>query len=87
MPKWKWYVYILELKNGRFYTGLTWNPEVRYAQHLSGLGGKYTARFGVKELVYLEEHEDLEIARLREVQIKDYSQKKKLQLINTFTGV
>lgn len=82
--KWKWYVYILELKNGLYYTGMTWTPELRFDQHLSGLGSKYTARYGVKRLVYLEEHEDLELARQREVQIKDFSRKKKKKLIDTF---
>jgi putative endonuclease len=82
--KWKWYVYILELKNGYYYTGLTWNPEIRLEQHLSGLGSKYTARYGVRKLVYYEEHEDLELARLREIQIKDFNQRKKKELISTF---
>lgn len=82
--KWKWYVYILELKNGLYYTGMTWNPPERFDQHLSGLGSKYTAKYGVYKLVYLEEHEDLELARIREIQIKDFSRKKKKMLINTF---
>lgn len=84
--KWKWFVYILELKNGLYYTGMTWKPEVRFEQHLSGLGSKYTAKYGVNKLVYLEEHEDFELARLREVQIKDFSRKKKRELINSFKG-
>jgi len=82
--KWRWYVYILELKNGLYYTGMTWKPEARFDQHLSGLGSKYTAKYGVRRLVYLEEHEDFELARRREIQIKDFSRKKKKELINTF---
>jgi hypothetical protein len=35
----------------------------------------------------LEEHENLEVARLREIQIKDFSQLKKKQLIAAFTGI
>ena len=82
--KWKWYVYILELYNGYYYTGMTWKPDARFDQHVSGLGGKYTARFPVKRLVYLEEHEDVEMAREREVKIKDFSQKKKRELIKLY---
>ena len=82
--KWKWFVYILELKNGRYNTGMTWKPEIRYEQHLSKLGSKYSAKYGVRRLVYLEEHEDFEVSRFREKQIKDFSQKKKLVLIRTF---
>lgn len=82
--QWKWYVYILELKNGMYYTGMTWNPATRFDQHLSGLGSKYTAKYGVHKLVYLEEYEDLELTRQRELQIKDFSQKKKKALIKDY---
>lgn len=50
-------------------------------QHLSGFGGKYTKEHGVKRLVYLEEHTNAEIARKRELQIKDWSREKKERLI------
>ena len=83
--KWKWYVYILELKNGLYYTGMTWKPEIRFDQHLSGLGSKFTSKYGVRRLVYLEEHDDFEIARRREIQMKDFSRKKKQELIAKFT--
>ncbi|OGD84602.1 hypothetical protein A3B51_02960 [Candidatus Curtissbacteria bacterium RIFCSPLOWO2_01_FULL_41_18] len=66
--RWKWYVYILELKNGLYYTGMTWKPVLRFDQHS------------------LEEHEDFELARRREIQIKDFSRKKKRELINSFNG-
>ncbi len=79
--KWKWYVYILECRDGSFYTGRTWKPELRYDQHLSGLGGKYTAKHPVKKLAYLEEYEDFEQASLREKQIQGWTREKKLKLI------
>jgi putative endonuclease len=79
---WKWYVYIIECFDNTYYTGLTWNPDIRYSQHLSKFGSKYTSIHGTKKLVYLEEHTDLEVARKREIQIKDWSQEKKEKLIN-----
>lgn len=82
MKQWKWYVYIIECKDGTYYTGLTWNVANRIEQHISGLGSKYTAKHGFKKLVYYEEHEDLEVARKRERQIKDWSQEKKRKLIS-----
>jgi len=82
MNQWKWYVYIIECKDRTYYTGMTWNPSLRFDQHLSKLGGKYTAKHGVKKLVYLEEHTDFEAARQREKQIKNWSQDKKEKLIN-----
>lgn len=82
---WRWFVYIIECNDGTFYTGLTWKPELRYDQHISGLGGKYTKEHGVKALVYLEEQNDYQTARNREKQIKGWSQaKKKSILIDKF---
>lgn len=79
---WKWFVYIIECKDGSFYTGMTWKPELRFDQRLSGLGGKYTAKHGVKQLVYLEEYETLDEARLREKQLQGWTREKKLKLIS-----
>lgn len=79
---WKWFVYILECKDGAYYTGMTWKPALRYDQHISGLGSKYTSKHGVRRIAYIEEHENLEVARTREKQIKDWSRKKKEKLIS-----
>ena len=79
---WKWYVYIVECLDGTYYTGCTWNIENRFEQHLSSLGSQYTGTKGVKDIVYYEEHDDLEGARMREKQIKNWSQKKKRKLIS-----
>lgn len=79
---WKWFVYIIECDDGSFYTGVTWKPELRAEQHASGLGSKYTAIHGFKRVAYIEEHSDLEVARKRERQIKDWSREKKCKLIN-----
>ena len=79
---WKWYVYIIECLDNTFYTGLTWKPQLRMDQHISGLGGRYTKKHGVKKLVYVEEHVDLSVARKRERQIKNWSQSKKQKLIS-----
>jgi len=86
MNKWKWFVYILECVDGSYYVGMTWKPELRYDQHLSGLGGKYTAKHPVRRLVYLEEYEDLELARIRERQIHGWSRIKKEKLIKGVWG-
>lgn len=75
--QWKWHVYILECQDGLYYTGMTWNMDIRMQQHADGLGGKFTARHGFKELKYVEEFSSVEEARLREHQLKDFSRKKK----------
>ena len=79
---WHWFVYIIECKDQTYYTGMTWNLSNRFEQHFSKLGSKYTAKHGARKLAYLEEFDDLEMARKREKQIKNWSQEKKCKLIN-----
>lgn len=80
MP-WRWYVYIIECFDNSYYTGLTWQVEKRWTQHLSKLGSKYTAKHHPKRVVYIEEYENLDEARLREKQIKGWTRVKKEKLI------
>lgn len=77
MRNWKWYVYIIRCKDGLYYTGLTWNLEKRLEQHRLGKGSKFTTKHGFDKLCFIEEFEDLEQARQREVQVKDFNRKKK----------
>ncbi len=37
-----WFVYILECKDGTYYTGITKNLDKRIKQHNNGTGAKYT---------------------------------------------
>lgn len=82
MPDWRWYVYIIECADGTYYTGMTWNLTNRWEQHLSGEGSRYTKEHKPKKMVYSEEFEDFEAARMREIQIKDWNQAKKRKLIS-----
>lgn len=82
MSTWQWFVYIAECQDGTFYTGCTWKIPNRAEQHASGFGSKYTKRHGFKKIVFVEEHTNLESARLRERQIKKWSQTKKKKLIS-----
>ncbi len=81
MQPWKWYVYILECCDGSYYVGMTWQPDTRWRQHLSLLGALYTHKHRPKRVAYLEEYENLEEARARELQIKGWTRVKKEKLI------
>ena len=83
---WKWYVYIIECEDNTFYTGVTWKPDLRWTQHLSGLGSRYTQQHKPKRLAYLEEYDDFDQARRREQQIKGWRQEKKRKLIEGTWG-
>lgn len=75
------FMYILKCNDGTYYTGSTWNLERRLEEHNQGIGANYTSKRLPVELVHLEEFERIEDAFLREKQIKNWSQKKKLSLI------
>ncbi|MFA5008161.1 MAG: GIY-YIG nuclease family protein [Candidatus Omnitrophota bacterium] len=76
-----WHVYILECKNGSFYTGITKNLPRRFKEHASGRGGHFTKSFGAEKIVFSEQHPDRSSALKRETQIKSWPRKKKLALI------
>ncbi|HLO29901.1 MAG TPA: GIY-YIG nuclease family protein [Anaerolineales bacterium] len=76
------WMYILECADGSYYVGSTRNLEQRMAQHLSGLGSRYTAgRLPVK-LVYGEEYDRISDAYYREKQVQHWSRAKREALIN-----
>jgi len=76
----KWYVYIVECKDGLYYTGTTWNLDTRIEQHAIGKGSKFTSKHGFKELKWYQEFDDINQARECEIKVKDYSRKKKEEL-------
>jgi len=81
-PQELYYVYILECKDGSFYTGLTNDLLKRFEEHCSGIYENcYTYKRRPLTLVYYETipfHRD---AISRESQIKGWSRAKKIALI------
>jgi putative endonuclease len=76
------YVYILaSRRNGTIYTGMTDNLIARIWQHRDGIVPGFTKQYGVKTLVWYEQHETRESALLRERQIKRWNRAWKLELI------
>jgi putative endonuclease len=77
-------VYIMtNSHNTVLYTGVTNNLYRRVLEHRSGKGGYFTKKYNVTKLVYYEFGDDINMAILREKQIKAGSRKKKLELINS----
>ena len=78
------YTYIVECKDGTYYTGWTNNLDKRLKDHNEGKGAKYTkARLPVF-LVYYEEYETKEEAMRREYAIKHMTRGKKCTLISEY---
>jgi putative endonuclease len=53
----------------------------RVYQHREGLVPGFTKRYGCKLLVWFEAHDDLQDARLRELQLKEWKRSWKVRLI------
>jgi len=75
-------VYLLaRASHSTFYTGVTSNLIQRIHQHRTGAFGGFTARWGIRRLVWFEMHADIGGAILREKQIKRWPRKWKYDLI------
>ena len=77
-----WFVYIARARTGRYYVGITTDPERRIKKHNSGKGSKFAINQGPFTLVYAsQEFSNKSEARIREIQLKGWSQLKKEKLI------
>ena len=77
-----WYVYIAQAKTGRYYTGITNDPDARIAKHNKGKGSRLARQQGPFTIAYVSESfPNKSVARKREAQIKGWSREKKEKLI------
>lgn len=75
------YTYIVECKDGSYYTGWTNRILKRIKAHNDGKGAKYTKGRRPVKLVYLEVSDTKEQAMKREAAIKKLTRKEKENLI------
>lgn len=76
------YVYMMaSRKNGTIYVGATSDLIKRAWEHRNGVVPGFTRRYGCNLLVWFEVHDDLEEARRRELQIKEWKRAWKVRLI------
>ncbi len=74
-------VYLLASKrNGTLYVGVTSDLVKRIWEHREGLVEGFTKKYGVKMLVWYEQHETFETAIMREKAIKKWRRAWKLDL-------
>ena len=76
-------VYIMASASRTLYTGATSDLEHRVFQHRHKLLGGFTARYNINRLVYYEVSREVRAAITREKQIKNWSRKKKVALIES----
>ena len=76
------FVYMMaNRKNGTIYTGVASELIKRVYEHRESLVDGFTKRHGCKLLVWFEAHDDLEEARKRELQVKEWKRAWKIRLI------
>ena len=76
------WMYILECCDGSYYVGSTKNLELRFLQHQSGKGSRYTSGRLPVRLVYCEEYDRVSDAYYREKQVQGWTRRKREALIN-----
>jgi putative endonuclease len=76
------YVYLMASQpNGTIYLGVTSNIAQRAYQHRRGLIEGFSKKHGCTLLVWYEQHDDIQDARVRECQMKSWKRAWKLRLV------
>ncbi len=70
-------------KSKTLYTGVTNDLQRRVYEHKQKLIKGFTSKYNITKLVYYEEYNDIKDAIRREKQIKGWSRKKKIELIES----
>ena len=73
--------YVYSARNGTLYVGVTADLTKRAWEHRNGFVPAFTRKHGCKWLVWYEIHEDVQDARLCELQIKKWKRLWKLSTI------
>ena len=68
-------------QNGTLYIGVTSNLQKRVYEHKNAVIDGFSNKYNCKLLVFYEVHSTMESAIIKEKQLKNYSRKKKLNLI------
>ena len=85
MTERRYSVYIMaSRRNGTLYVGVTNHLGARAFQHRNGDGSQFTAKYGVRMLVWYEHYGDVRQAIAREKQLKKWERQWKLELIEQF---
>ncbi len=76
-----WYIYIVECKDGKLYTGITKDLERRVKEHNSGNGCRFTRYRHLVTLQYNRKVKTKQDALKEEARIKSLPRTKKFELI------
>lgn len=78
-----WFLYVAQARTGRYYVGITTEPDRRIKDHNNGRGCRMAVNQGPFQLVYVSpELANQSIARKLEIQVKGWTRERKTRLIN-----
>lgn len=82
----RWYVYLLECKDGSIYTGIAIDVDARFAAHCAGKGARYTRSHPPLRILASEVFEDQAAALRAEIRIKKLPAAAKRDYANDLLG-
>jgi len=82
-----WYLYLLECRNGRLYSGITTDLAARFDKHKRGKGGMFTRLNAPRRIVAAALFENRAEASKAEYQMKQLSAAQKLRVAAGWTPV
>jgi putative endonuclease len=83
MKEHQYYIYIVSSNSGTLYIGITKNLYRRILQHKAGKIQGFTATYHCNRLVYYESFNEVQKAIAREKQLKGWTRRKKIALIES----
>jgi len=81
-----WFCYIARCGDGSLYVGIATDLEEREKEHNWGVGAEFTAERRPVKVVWSEQFANQSDAHAREVEIKGWSRRKKLDLVTGKRG-
>ena len=78
-PASSWILYLLECENGSYYAGITTSLERRFAEHVFGIGARYTRANPPRRVVAVMEFPDRASASRAEAKVKKLPRAEKLR--------
>jgi len=76
-----WFCYMVRCRDGSFYAGITNDLRRRVDEHNRGEAASYTAKRRPVKLIWAEGFDSQRAARRREVEVKGWSRRKKVDLL------
>lgn len=74
----RWWLYLIECRDGSYYAGITNDVDARYAAHVAGRGARYTRSHPPLRLLGVRAYADRAAASRAEWEIKQLPRHRKL---------